>query len=148
MDYHIAPVEEVEQIIYSTGFYRAKAKNIKGIADAAVNKYDNSIPTTMEELLSLPGVGRKSANVVLGHCFDTPGIVVDTHVIRLSNRLGYVDHKNPVKIEFELMKFVPSEVQVDFTHYFILHGRRICKSRRADCDNCLLCEVCPTFGIA
>lgn len=144
-DYADVPIEQLEKDIYSTGFYRNKAKNIKNAANKLIELYDGEIPGTMEELLELDGVGRKTANVVLGHCFDTPGIVVDTHVSRLSNRLGFVNTKNPVKIEFELMELIPEEDWVMFTHYMIQHGRKTCDSRSPKCHDCVISNYCPSY---
>jgi len=143
-DYVKIPQEQLEQDIYSTGFYRNKAKNIKGACKSIIDKHNGKVPGTMEELLELDGVGRKTANVVLGHCFDTPGIVVDTHVKRLSNRLGMVNKKDPVKIEFELMKLMDEDEWVMFTHYMIQHGRKICKSRKPQCEKCNIGHLCPS----
>lgn len=145
-DYLNAPREELEKDIYSTGFYKAKAKNIQGAAKKITEDFDGKVPGTMDELLTLPGVGRKTANVLLGHCFDIPGIVVDTHVIRISNRLGFVSTKDPVKIENKLMKLIPEEKWVIFTHYFISHGRKICKARKPLCRDCILNSLCPSAG--
>ncbi|MFN3194591.1 MAG: endonuclease III [Chlorobiota bacterium] len=144
-DYAIVPIEQLEKDIYSTGFYRNKAKNIKSAANKLIELYDGEVPGTMDELLELDGVGRKTANVVLGHCFDTPGIVVDTHVSRLSNRLGFVNTKNPVKIEFELMELIPEEDWVMFTHYMIQHGRKTCDSRSPKCNDCVISDYCPSY---
>ncbi len=145
-DYLKVPIEELEKDIYSTGFFRAKSKNIVGACNTIINEYGGNVPNTMENLLKLPGVGRKTANVLLGHCFDTPGIVVDTHVIRLSNRMGFVATKDAVKIEFELMKFIDKNLWVTFTHYFINHGRKVCV-RKAKCDKCVVSEECKKIGI-
>jgi endonuclease-3 len=145
-DYLKVPIEELEKDIYSTGFYRAKAKSITGACDMILNKFDGKVPDNMENLLKLPGVGRKTANVLLGHCFDTPGIVVDTHVIRLSNRMGFVNTKDAVKIEFELMKLIEKELWVIFTHYFINHGRKICV-RSPKCNKCSIATECKKVGI-
>ncbi len=136
--------KDLEQIIYSTGFYKNKAKNIIASAKIIAEKFNGEVPSTMEELLKLPGVGRKTANVVLSHSFATPGIVVDTHVTRISNRLGLVSTKDPKKIEFELMKLVPKKDWVIFTHLFIAHGRKICKSRKPQCNECPLNKLCPS----
>jgi endonuclease-3 len=144
-DYANVPVEQLEKDIYSTGFYRNKAKNIKNAAKKLDELYDGEVPGTMDELLELDGVGRKTANVVLGHCFETPGIVVDTHVSRLSNRLGFVKIKNPVKIEFELMELIPKEDWVMFTHYMIQHGRKTCDSRSPKCTECVISNYCPSY---
>ncbi len=145
-DYLKVPIEELEKDIYSTGFYRAKAKNIVGACKMIIENYKGELPQTMEELLKLPGVGRKTANVVLGHCFDTPGIVVDTHVTRLSNRMGFVETKDAVKIEFALMKIIEKDIWVTFTHYFINHGRKICV-RNPKCEKCVVAEECKKVGV-
>lgn len=141
-DYINVPQEELEKDIYSTGFYKAKAKNIKSACVALMEKHKGDVPGTLEELTKLPGVGRKTANVILGHCFDTPAIVVDTHVIRISNRLGFVDTDNAVKIEFKLMEIVPKKEWVVFTHYLINHGRKICIARKPKCLECPIAELC------
>lgn len=142
-DYLLADREVLERDIFSTGFYKAKAKNIQNAARKVIDDFAGEVPGTMKELLSLPGVGRKTANVILGHIFDVPGIVVDTHVIRISNRLGFVETKNPEKIEFALMDIAPKKKWVIMTHYFILHGRKICSSRKPKCEDCLIEKYCP-----
>lgn len=142
-DYLKVPASELERDIFSTGFYKAKAKNIRAACEILIDKFGAEVPDTMEELLLLPGVGRKTANVVLGHCFDTPGIVVDTHVSRISNLLGFVSTKDAVKIEFKLMKIIPKDLWVEFTHYFINHGRNTCIARRPKCQECVLSDICP-----
>lgn len=142
-DYLKVPQEELEKDIFSTGFYKAKAKNIKGACKAIVEEFSGEVPNNMDDLLKLPGVGRKTANVILGHCFDTPGIVVDTHVTRISNKLGFTDTKNAVKIEFNLMKIIPENIWVTFTHYFINHGRNTCVARRPKCSECKIENLCP-----
>ena len=142
-DYVLIPIENLEQDIFSTGFYKNKAKNIKGAAMKLVQDFNSEVPNTMEELLSLDGVGRKTANVVLGHCFGVDGIVVDTHVSRLSNRLGFVSTTNAIKIEFELMELIPQDDWVMFTHYMIQHGRKICDARKPLCEKCVINHLCP-----
>lgn len=137
----------LEKLIYSTGFYSSKSKNIKASAKMILNDFDGEVPQDMKNLLKLPGVGRKTANVLLGHLFDTPGIVVDTHVIRISNRLGFVDTRDAYKIELELMKLIDEEKWVIFTHYFINHGRKICKSRTPICEECQISHICPSYGL-
>lgn len=143
LDYIAVPQEQIEKEIFSTGFYRAKAKNIQAACQIIIERFNGELPQTMDELLSLPGVGRKTANVVLGHCFDTPGIVVDTHVIRLSNRMGFVATTDAVEIEYALMKIIDKKVWVTFTHYFINHGRNTCKGRKPNCSACVVNELCP-----
>ena len=141
-DFIKVPVEVLEQLIFSTGFYKAKAKNIKAMAEMVLNQFNNEIPGNMDDLLTLPGVGRKTANVILGHCFEPVGIVVDTHVIRLSNRMGFVKTKNAETIEMELMKLVEKEDYTMFTHYFISHGRKVCSARKPLCEECGIRELC------
>ncbi len=143
-DYVLIPLENLEKDIYSTGFYKNKAKNIKGAAKKLVEEFESEVPGTMDELLSLDGVGRKTANVVLGHCFGIDGVVVDTHVSRLSNRLGFVTTTNAVKIEFELMDLIPQEDWVMFTHYMIQHGRKVCDAKKPLCDKCVINHLCPS----
>lgn len=145
-DYIKVDVSELEQDIFSTGFYKAKAKNIKACCLRLVDYYKSEVPQTMEDLTSLAGVGRKTANVILGHCFDIPGVVVDTHVTRISNRLGFVDTTDAVKIEFALMKIIPKEIWVTFTHYYINLGREICV-RNPKCSICKISHLCPSAEI-
>lgn len=143
-----APIETLEQLIRSTGFYKSKAKNLKGAALALVEKYQGKIPRDLEALVGLPGVGRKTANVVLGNAFGiASGIVVDTHVTRLSKRLGWVKTDNAVLIERQLCARIPQEDWVMFSHYMISHGRAICKARKPDCAHCFLEETCPKKGV-
>ena len=139
-----APVEELEQAIFSTGFYRNKAKSIRGACMALLEIHDGQVPETMEELTKLPGVGRKTANVLLGHCFEVPGLVVDTHVKRISTLLGLVDSANPDVIEKELEEVVPSEKWVKFSHLLAEHGRAICIARRPKCAECPIAVLCPS----
>lgn len=143
-----APVEDIENIIRSTGFFKNKAKNLKSCAITLVEKYKGEIPQDLGSLVELAGVGRKTANVVLGNAFGiASGIVVDTHVTRLSNRLGWVKTENVVLIEKELCKHVPQEDWVMLSHYLISHGRAICKARKPDCSHCFLEETCPKKGV-
>ncbi len=144
-DYAEADPERLEEEIRPTGFYRNKARSVRGMARVLVEDYDGEVPRTMPELVALPGVGRKTANVVLGNAFDAnEGIVVDTHVRRLSNRLGLTDNKDPEKIEQDLLEIVPEQDRTLFSHLLIFHGRRICKARRPDCPNCSLNDICPS----
>ncbi|MEO6847000.1 MAG: endonuclease III [Chthoniobacterales bacterium] len=137
--------EALEKLIHSTGFYRNKAKNIRAAAEKILELHKGSVPRTLEELSALPGVGRKTANVVLGNAFNiNDGIVVDTHVMRLSQRFRLTDHKDPVKIEQDLIKLFPKEVWTDLSHWLIWHGRRRCYARNPDCVACELRELCPT----
>ncbi len=138
---------EIEEDIRSTGFYRNKAKNIKGCCAMLLENFGGKVPSTLEELTSLPGVGRKTANVILGNAFDTPGITCDTHVIRLSRRLGLSENTDPVKLEFDLMEIVPKRKWggwTMFSHLIIWHGRNICKARKPDCPNCPIAKHCPS----
>lgn len=146
-DFAGANLRELQSIIKSTGFYRAKAKSIKGLATKIVIDYDGEVPNQLEELVKLPGVGRKTANVVLGHAFDTPGITVDTHFGRLSRRFGWTKETDPVKVEFEVMELIPEREWTNLSQRMIWHGRRICHSRKPACGACPLAKLCPSFGI-
>jgi endonuclease-3 len=137
-----APLEELEKDIYATGFYHQKAKSIKAICAVLVEKYDSRVPGALEELVKLPGVGRKTANVILGNAFNIPGIVVDTHCGRVAQRLGLTSQKDPVKIEFDLMPLVPKERWVKFSHEMIWHGRAICTAKNPQCPKCPLLPYC------
>jgi endonuclease-3 len=141
-DYAQAPLEDLEEIIRSTGFYHNKAKSIKALSQELVEKYEGKVPASLDDLVKLPGIGRKTANVVLGNAFGIPGIFVDTHLGRVSQRLGLTQQKDPVKIEFDLMPLVPKEHWVKFSHQMIQHGRRICHSRNPRCDLCPLLPYC------
>ncbi|UCF91557.1 MAG: endonuclease III [Desulfobacterales bacterium] len=142
-DFAEAPLEFLEELIRSTGFYHNKAQNIKKCSAAILRKHGNQVPHTLDELVQLPGVGRKTANVVLGAVFGVPGIVVDTHVARISNRLGLTPHKDPVKIEFDLMKIIPKKTWSDFSLQLIFFGRATCTARRPQCPVCALERLCP-----
>jgi endonuclease-3 len=144
-DYAHADPTELEEDIRPTGFYRNKARSLRNMADVLVDEHGGEVPSTMQQLVALPGVGRKTANVVLGNAFGVDeGIVVDTHVRRVSGRLGLTENKDPVKIEQDLMKVVPQEDWTVFSHLLILHGRRTCKARKPDCPNCILNDICPS----
>jgi endonuclease III len=146
-DYANAPPEELEEDIRPTGFYRNKAKSIRGMARAVAAEHGGEVPRSMEELVALPGVGRKTANVVLGNAFGVDeGVVVDTHVRRLSQRLGLTRHEDPEKIEQDLMRVVPEEDWTVFSHLLIFHGRKVCKARRPLCEDCVLNDLCPSAG--
>jgi endonuclease-3 len=147
-DYAQAPSADLEQAIKTTGFFRNKTKSIKTASQALVAKHGGEVPRTMEELIELGGVGRKTANVVLGNAFDVNvGVVVDTHVARLSQRLGLTREKDPQKIEQDLMKLVPQEQWTRFSHLLIWHGRRRCYARSPDCSNCEIKALCPRIGV-
>jgi len=142
--YATAPVAELEEAIHSTGFFRNKAKNIRACCEVIAREYRGQVPRTLEELTALPGVGRKTANVVLGNAFAiASGIVVDTHVTRLCNRLGLVKTEDAVKIERELVELVPVEHWIQFSHWLIQHGRTVCSARKPDCKQCFLAPICP-----
>ena len=146
-EYARLPQKQLERAIQSTGFFRNKAKSIRGMAAALVEKYGGEVPQTMEELTALPGVGRKTANVVLGNAFNKNlGIVVDTHVTRVSNRLGLTDHPtNAVKIEHDLFPLIPQEDWTLWSHLLIFHGRAVCVARNPRCADCPVLQHCP-FG--
>jgi endonuclease-3 len=144
-DYAAIPQEELEALIRPTGFYRNKAKNLRAMGQALVERHGGKVPSTLEELAALPGAGRKTANVVLGNAFSkNEGVVVDTHVGRLSQRLGLTKFSDPVRIERDLMKLFPRESWTDFSHWLIFHGRRRCAARKPDCPNCELRDICPS----
>jgi endonuclease-3 len=147
-DYASAPAEELERDIRPTGFFRNKAKSIQGACRLIGERHAGLVPRTMEELLSLPGVARKTANVVLGNAFQVAsGVVVDTHVSRLSGRLGLSAEKTPEKIERDLTAVVPESDWIDFSHLLIAHGRRVCKARNPACGECVLAGLCPSAGL-
>ena len=138
-----AEVEDVEKIIRSCGFYHDKARDIVGIAKKIKSDFNGEVPSTIEELTSLPGVGRKTANLIMGDVFHSPSsVVTDTHLIRISNRIGLVDTKDPKKVEFELRKLLPPDESNDFCHRTVLHGRAVCTARKAHCDICTLKDFC------
>jgi len=143
-DWTKADIKQIESDIKSTGFYHNKAINIENACITIQNQYEGKVPNTMEELLKLPGVGRKTANVVLGNAFGVPGIVCDTHVIRLSRRLGLSENSDPVKLEFDLAEIVPEKNWTLFSDLLIFHGRNICKARKPDCYNCPISKFCPS----
>jgi len=146
-DFANAPLAELEQAIKSTGFFRNKAKNIQACCRKLVELYAGKVPQTMEELTQLAGVGRKTANVVLGNAFGiNVGVVVDTHIARLSQRLGLTSQKLPEKIERDLMALVPQKQWTLFSHWLIWHGRRRCNARRPDCEGCEIKKLCPSAG--
>ena len=148
-DYAKAPLPELEQAIKTTGFYHNKAKSLKSCCQSLVEKHDGKVPGTMEELTDLGGVGRKTANVVLGNAFSkNVGIVVDTHVTRLAQRLGLTRQTEPARIEAELMTLVPQDKWTLFAHWLIWHGRRRCYARNPDCPNCEIKALCPRIGVA
>ncbi|MBQ4145149.1 MAG: endonuclease III [Clostridia bacterium] len=138
---------ELQDDIRSTGFFRNKAKNIIGCCRMLIEKHNGNVPGTMEELLKLPGVGRKTANLVLGDFFGIPGVVVDTHATRLSNRMGYTTQSDPYKIELDLQKVIPKESWAEFCHQLVYHGREFCQARLAKCDTCPVEHLCPKRGI-
>lgn len=140
-----AEPEDIEPYIHSCGFFRAKARDIVGAARMIISDYGGKVPDTMEELLKLPGVGRKTANLLLGDIYKKPSsVVVDTHCIRISNRLGLVDTKDPEKIETSLRAILPPDKSNDFCHRLVLHGRAVCTARTAHCDKCCIREYCPS----
>jgi endonuclease-3 len=141
-DFAELPLDDLEEIIRPTGFYRNKAKSIKACCKVIVSRHGGKVPDNMEALVLLPGIGRKTANVILGAAFQVPGIVVDTHVKRVSHRIGLTEQKDPVKIEFDLMGLVPKKDWIDFSHQMIWHGRTLCKARNPNCPECPLRDLC------
>ncbi|MCP4202126.1 MAG: endonuclease III [bacterium] len=148
VDYADTPLAELEEMIRSTGFFRNKAKSLKGLGQALVEEHRGRVPRTLKELIRLPGVGRKTANVVLGNAFGIDeGVVVDTHVGRLSRRLGLTDNNDAVKVESDLMEVVPQAAWTLWAHLLIFHGRQVCHSRRPDCAECVLVDLCPSAEV-
>ncbi len=141
-DYCNAETEDIEKIIYSCGFYKAKAKDIKGLAIMIRDSFDGKVPDTLEKLTTLPGVGRKTANLIMGDVYGQPAVVADTHVIRITNLLGLVETKDPKKVELELKKILPGDKSNDFCHRIVLHGRAVCVARRPKCEECCLKPYC------
>jgi len=137
-----ADISELEDIIHSSGFFRAKARDIVGASNMLLNEFAGRVPDNMEDLLRLPGVGRKTANLILGDIYKKPAVVVDTHCIRLSNRIGLVKTKDPVKIEKELRKILPPNESSDFCHRLVLHGRAVCTARKPNCAGCCISDIC------
>ena len=142
-----ANIHELEELVFQTGFYRAKARHIKGIGIKLVEEFKGEVPSTLEELITLPGVGRKTANVVLGHAFDIPGITVDTHFGRLSRRFGWTKEMDPVKVERIVGELIPQKEWTNLSQRMIWHGRRICHSRKPACGACPVAKICPSVGI-
>jgi endonuclease-3 len=142
-----APVEEVEALIRPTGFFRAKTRSLVGMATAVVERYGGEVPTRMEDLVTLPGVGRKTANVLRSVDFDLPGLPVDTHVQRLSGRLGLTTATDPVKVEHELGAMIPARQRGMFSLRLILHGRETCRARSPRCTDCILSDICPSASL-
>lgn len=142
-----APREELEKILHPLGFFRSKAKSCQGLGLELCKKFDGEVPQTLEELVTLPGVGRKTANVVLGNVFDVPGITVDTHVGRLSRRWAWTRHENPVRVEEDIARLLPPEEWTITCHRIIDHGRAICHARRPECDICPLATLCPSYPL-
>ncbi|MDC7238732.1 MAG: endonuclease III [Spirochaetales bacterium] len=143
----LAEQNHVEEIIHSTGFYRMKAANIIKTAAALQERGDNSLPDNMKELTALPGVGRKTANVILYHIFNKPAIIVDTHFKRVTKRLGFTRYTEPEKIEKQLLKAIPEDIQSDFSMTINLHGRKYCFARKPDCEHCPLRDLCPSASL-
>ena len=138
---------DIEEMIKSTGFFRNKARHIQESCRAIVEQFNGEVPRTLDELVKLRGIGRKTANVVLGDAFGVPGITVDTHVGRLSRRLGLTKHTDPEKVERDLMILIPRTVWIPFSHRLIYHGRQVCFARKPKCDECTLAEICPKVGV-
>ena len=139
-----APIADIEPVIRTLGLFHAKARSLKRCAEQLVQEFNGAVPSTMDKLTKLPGVGRKTANVMLGHAFNTPGIAVDTHCKRLANRLGLTRQQDPVKIEKKLARILPSKAWTGFSHRLIIHGRQVCHARKPACARCELKLLCPS----
>jgi endonuclease-3 len=142
-----ADLKDIQRLVKSTGFFRAKAKSIKGLSNKIMEEFDGDVPSNLEDLITLPGVGRKTANVVLGHAFGIPGITVDTHFGRLSRRFGWSKQNDPVKVEFDVGELIPEKEWTNLSQRMIWHGRRVCHSRKPACGACPLAKLCPSYGI-
>ena len=143
----IADLIDIQRLVKSTGFFRAKAKNIKALSNKIMEEFDGDVPRDLEDLITLPGVGRKTANVVLGHAFGIPGITVDTHFGRLSRRFGWSKQSDPVKVEFEVGELIAEKEWTNLSQRMIWHGRRVCHSRKPACGACPIAKLCPSYGI-
>ncbi len=147
-DLAAVPLKHIENLVLSTGFFRNKAKNIKALSERLTKEFDGQVPQDLDILVNMPGVGRKTANVVLGTAFGIPtGVVVDTHVGRISKRLGLTDSTDAVKIERDLIELLPRKEWIDYSHRMIHHGRRVCKARKPLCDECGFKKICPRIGV-
>jgi endonuclease-3 len=146
--YAAADRAELEGLIHSTGFFRNKAASIIGLGQALCERFGGEVPRTLEELVTLPGIGRKTANVVLGNAFGVPGLTVDTHFGRLVRRLGWTTETDPVKVEYAVMELIPKSEWTMLSHRLIWHGRRCCYARKPDCGSCAVARLCPSRGIA
>lgn len=146
-DYCNAQLEDVEQIIKSCGFYRSKAQSIIGMAKAVRDNFGGVVPDNIDDLLTLPGVGRKTANLIVGDVYGKESIVVDTHMIRISNRIGLVSEKDPEKIEYALKKLIPANEGSDFCHRIVLFGRDVCSARKPRCADCPIGDFCKKVGV-
>ena len=142
-----ADIKDIQRLVKSTGFYRAKAKNIKTLSSKIITDFNGKVPNKLESLITLPGVGRKTANVVLGHAFGIPGITVDTHFGRLSRRFGWSKSLDPVKVELEVGDLIPRKEWTNLSQRLIWHGRRVCHSRKPACGACPIAKYCPSFGV-
>jgi len=142
-----ADLKDIQRLVKSTGFFRAKAKNIKGLSNKIMEEFDGDVPSNLDDLITLPGVGRKTANVVLGHAFGIPGITVDTHFGRLSRRFGWSKQSDPVKVEFEVGELIHEKEWTNLSQRMIWHGRRVCHARKPACGACPLAKLCPSYGI-
>ena len=138
-----AEVEEVEELIKTCGLYKSKAKDLVGIAKMLCESFGGRVPDTIDELINLPGVGRKTANLVCGDIYGKPAVVTDTHFIRICRRLGFVKTSDPLKVEMKMRRLLPKNESNDFCHRCVLHGRAVCTARKAHCENCVLNEFCP-----
>lgn len=146
-EYAAADVKEIEKYIHSCGFYKSKAESIVGMAQKILEEFDGKVPDNIEDLITLPGVGRKTANLIVGDIYGKEAIVVDTHCIRITNRIGLVAEKDPKKIEFALKKLIPADEGSDFCHRIVLFGRDVCSARKPLCDECRLSEICKRVGV-
>ena len=143
-DFAAADIADIEEIIHSCGFFRAKARDIVGMCRKMIDDFGGEVPSTIEELTSLPGVGRKTANLIMGDVYGQPAVVADTHLIRISNLLGLVATKDPFKVEMQLRELLPPEESNDFCHRCVLHGRETCISGRPKCSECVMKDFCPS----
>lgn len=147
-DYCNADVEDIERIIYSCGFYKGKAKDIKELSIKIRDEFGGQVPDSIEKLTSLPGVGRKTANLIMGDVYKQPAIVADTHLIRITNLIGLVENKDPKKVELELKKIIEPDKSNDFCHRIVLHGRAVCIARRPKCSECCMKEYCKNYSLS